>query len=123
MHSARWDAAHDLTGERVAVIGTGASAIQVVPAIQPIVDSVAVYQRTPGLGGPPHRPPGEAADADGSTGSCPGLQKRVRAALYLFREFLVIGMAKQPALPQAGRRGWRRPTCTARCATRSCARR
>ena len=47
MHSARWDHDHDLTGERVAVIGTGASAIQVVPAIQPIVDSVAVYQRTP----------------------------------------------------------------------------
>ena len=47
MHSARWDHAHDLTGERVAVIGTGASAIQVVPAIQPIVDSVTVYQRTP----------------------------------------------------------------------------
>ena len=38
---------HDLAGEKVAVIGTGASAIQVVPAIQPIVDSVAVYQRTP----------------------------------------------------------------------------
>ena len=47
MHSARWDAEHDLSGEKVAVIGTGASAIQVVPAIQPLVDSIAVYQRTP----------------------------------------------------------------------------
>src|SRR3954471_24417840 len=46
MHSARWDESHDLTGERVAVIGTGASAIQIVPAIQPTVESVAVYQRT-----------------------------------------------------------------------------
>src|SRR3954447_4994078 len=47
MHSARWDDGHDLTGERVAVVGTGASAIQVVPAIQPQVASIAVYQRTP----------------------------------------------------------------------------
>ena len=36
-HSARWNHAHDLAGERVAVIGTGASAIQLVPAIQPVV--------------------------------------------------------------------------------------
>ena len=63
MHSARWDHRHDLTGERVAVIGTGASAIQVVPAIQPIVESVTVYQRTPAVGRAPHRPPGEAAAA------------------------------------------------------------
>ena len=35
MHSARWDHDHDLSGERVAVVGTGASAIQFVPAIQP----------------------------------------------------------------------------------------
>src|SRR5215207_11130449 len=41
MHSARWDADRDLTGERVAVIGTGASAVQVVPAIQPVVGSIA----------------------------------------------------------------------------------
>ncbi len=46
-HSARWDHAHDLTGRRVAVIGTGASAIQVVPAIAPITEHVDVYQRTP----------------------------------------------------------------------------
>src|SRR6185312_2108961 len=45
MHSARWDDGHDLAGERVAVVGTGASAIQIVPAVQPIVDSVTVYQR------------------------------------------------------------------------------
>ena len=44
-HSARWDADHDLTGERVAVIGTGASAIQVVPAIAEQVAHLDVYQR------------------------------------------------------------------------------
>jgi cation diffusion facilitator CzcD-associated flavoprotein CzcO len=46
-HSARWDHDHDLGGKRVAVIGTGASAIQFVPAIQPTVAALKVFQRTP----------------------------------------------------------------------------
>jgi cation diffusion facilitator CzcD-associated flavoprotein CzcO len=46
-HSARWDHAHDLGGKRVAVIGTGASAIQFVPAIQAKVSALKVFQRTP----------------------------------------------------------------------------
>ncbi|GGV89696.1 Baeyer-Villiger monooxygenase [Streptomyces gelaticus] len=46
-HSARWDHDADLTGKRVAVIGTGASAIQIVPAIQPKVAGLALFQRTP----------------------------------------------------------------------------
>jgi cation diffusion facilitator CzcD-associated flavoprotein CzcO len=46
-HSAAWDHDHDLRGKRVAVIGTGASAIQFVPAIQPQVDRLTVFQRTP----------------------------------------------------------------------------
>ncbi len=45
-HSARWDHAHDLDGERVAVIGTGASSIQIVPQIQPRVAQLQLYQRT-----------------------------------------------------------------------------
>ncbi|MGA9858925.1 MAG: NAD(P)/FAD-dependent oxidoreductase [Solirubrobacteraceae bacterium] len=46
-HSARWNHDHDLTGRRVAVIGTGASAIQFVPEIQPQVGHLDVFQRTP----------------------------------------------------------------------------
>lgn len=46
-HSSRWDHAHDLSGERVAVIGTGASAIQFVPQIQPRVKQLTIFQRTP----------------------------------------------------------------------------
>jgi cation diffusion facilitator CzcD-associated flavoprotein CzcO len=46
-HSARWDHDHDLRGRRVAVVGTGASAIQFVPEIQPIVGHLDVFQRTP----------------------------------------------------------------------------
>ncbi|MCE9670577.1 NAD(P)/FAD-dependent oxidoreductase [Myxococcus stipitatus] len=47
MHSARWDHDHVLTGRRVAVVGTGASSIQFVPAIQPQVGSLVLFQRTP----------------------------------------------------------------------------
>ena len=46
-HSAAWNHDHDLDGERVAVVGTGASAIQFVPAIQPRVGRLHVFQRTP----------------------------------------------------------------------------
>src|SRR5438128_2418056 len=47
MHSARWDHSVDLRGKRVAVIGTGASAIQIIPAIAPEVAQLTVFQRTP----------------------------------------------------------------------------
>ncbi len=46
-HSARWDHGQDLRGKRVAVVGTGASAIQIVPRIQPEVAHLHVFQRTP----------------------------------------------------------------------------
>jgi cation diffusion facilitator CzcD-associated flavoprotein CzcO len=45
-HTARWDHDYDLAGKRVAVIGTGASAVQVVPAIAPEVGKLSVFQRT-----------------------------------------------------------------------------
>jgi cation diffusion facilitator CzcD-associated flavoprotein CzcO len=45
-HSARWDHDHDLRGRQVAVVGTGASAIQFVPEIQPKVARLRVFQRT-----------------------------------------------------------------------------
>jgi cation diffusion facilitator CzcD-associated flavoprotein CzcO len=45
-HSAHWDHDHDLTGRRVAVLGTGASAIQFVPAIAPKVERLTVFQRS-----------------------------------------------------------------------------
>ncbi|MDQ0991412.1 NAD(P)/FAD-dependent oxidoreductase [Streptomyces sp. V3I7] len=46
-HSARWDHDYDLRGKRVAVVGTGASAIQIVPAVQPLVSKLTLFQRTP----------------------------------------------------------------------------
>ncbi|MGW2862250.1 flavin-containing monooxygenase [Streptomyces sp. NPDC001205] len=46
-HSARWDHDYDLRGKRVAMVGTGASAIQIVPSIQPEVGRLTLFQRTP----------------------------------------------------------------------------
>ncbi|MBO0856637.1 MAG: NAD(P)/FAD-dependent oxidoreductase, partial [Nocardia sp.] len=47
MHTARWDHAQDLRGRRVAIIGTGASAVQIIPSIAPEVEHLTVLQRTP----------------------------------------------------------------------------
>lgn len=47
VHTARWDHACDLSRQRVGVIGTGASAVQVIPAIAPVVKQLHVFQRTP----------------------------------------------------------------------------
>jgi len=46
-HSSAWDPSVELAGKRVAVVGTGASAIQIVPNVAPLVSSLAVFQRTP----------------------------------------------------------------------------
>lgn len=46
-HSARWDHSVDLSGKRVAVIGTGASAIQFIPEVQKVARQLTVFQRTP----------------------------------------------------------------------------
>jgi cation diffusion facilitator CzcD-associated flavoprotein CzcO len=47
MHTSRWDDSVSLRGRRVALIGTGASAVQVVPSIAPEVEQLTVFQRTP----------------------------------------------------------------------------
>lgn len=48
IHSARWDHDYDFTGKRVAVVGTGASAVQIIPELVDKAASVKVFQRTPG---------------------------------------------------------------------------
>ncbi|WP_062994032.1 flavin-containing monooxygenase [Nocardia mikamii] len=47
MHTSRWDHDRDVRGKRVAIIGTGASAVQVIPSIAPDVAELTVFQRTP----------------------------------------------------------------------------
>ncbi len=47
VHTARWDPISTSRGRRVAIIGTGASAVQVIPEIAPVVEQLTVFQRTP----------------------------------------------------------------------------
>lgn len=88
-HTARWDHDADLAGKRVAVIGTGASAVQVVPKIQPLVGKLSLFQRTP----PwimPH--PGRAVRPRERRlfGVLPAVQRAVRGAIYWGRETYVL---------------------------------
>jgi cation diffusion facilitator CzcD-associated flavoprotein CzcO len=52
IYSARWDHGHDLAGARAAIVGTGASAVQIIPEIAPKLAHLDVYQRTPIWVGP-----------------------------------------------------------------------
>ncbi|MFD4352659.1 flavin-containing monooxygenase [Nocardia sp. NPDC058518] len=95
-HSARWDHSFDLRGKRVAVVGTGASAIQFVPEIQPLVEQLTVFQRTAPWVVPRHdRPIGERERA--VLRSVPLLQKAARLRIYLERELTLLGF-RNPAL-------------------------
>jgi cation diffusion facilitator CzcD-associated flavoprotein CzcO len=96
-HSAAWQHDHDLTDRKVAVIGTGASAIQFVPAIQPQVEELNLYQRTPAWVVPrPDRPIPERTRA--RLRRHPQLLKARRAGIYWSRELIVVAMAKKPRL-------------------------
>jgi cation diffusion facilitator CzcD-associated flavoprotein CzcO len=88
-HSAQWRHDHDLSGERVAVVGTGASAIQFVPKIQPIVGSLHVLQRTPPWIVPDPDRPLSAAER-WLYRRAPALQRLVRSGLYWGRESFVL---------------------------------
>ena len=94
-HSAAWDHDHDLSDDRVAVIGTGASAIQFVPRIQPTVGRLDVYQRTPPWVMPhPNRSlkPLERR----LYGRLPFAQLAMRAAIYWARESFVLQFRHRP---------------------------
>jgi cation diffusion facilitator CzcD-associated flavoprotein CzcO len=92
-HSARWRHDLDLTGRRVAVIGTGASAIQFVPAIQPEVGHLDLYQRTPPWIGPKNDKVNSALQTKLLT-SVPGYQRFRRNFNMWGREILAFVMAR-----------------------------
>jgi cyclohexanone monooxygenase len=106
-HSARWNHDVDLTGKRVAVIGTGASAIQIVPELAKIAGQLDVYQRTAPWVMPRH-------DRDYSRAEqlaykhVPGLQRAAREAIYWGREVYVLGFAFQPKIMKAAEKIARR---------------
>jgi cation diffusion facilitator CzcD-associated flavoprotein CzcO len=95
-HSAQWDHGVDLGGKRVAVLGTGASAVQFVPAIQPEVGRLTVFQRTPGWVIPRH---------DRATPTTvravfrrfPLVQRVFREQINLYHEVLGVGF-RRPAV-------------------------
>jgi cation diffusion facilitator CzcD-associated flavoprotein CzcO len=96
-HSADWDHSYDLRGKRVAVIGTGASAIQFVPAIAGRVGSLTVFQRTaPWVQRrPDFRIPEPARQV---LKRVPGTARAFRAGLYWALEARGAGFVMHPAL-------------------------
>jgi cation diffusion facilitator CzcD-associated flavoprotein CzcO len=92
-HSAAWDHEHDVSGERVAVVGTGASAIQIVPAIQPKVGHLDLYQRTPAWVIP--RTDRAFTRVERKLYSrFPMLDKVARTTIFYARESYVLGFTK-----------------------------
>lgn len=96
-HSSRWNHDVDLCGKRVAVIGTGASAIQIIPKIAPEVGHLDVYQRTA-----PYVIP--RLDREYTAierlvlRKIPGLRRIVRAQDWFFRELQVPGLTRDNRL-------------------------
>jgi cation diffusion facilitator CzcD-associated flavoprotein CzcO len=102
-HSATWDHDHDLRGERVAVIGTGASAIQFIPHVQELAERLSVFQRT----APwvlPRRDRRYGALERRLNRLVPGLQRSARARIYAVRESWLIGFAFRPSVLKVGER-------------------
>ncbi|WP_051899344.1 flavin-containing monooxygenase [Sciscionella sediminilitoris] len=91
MLSARWDHEYDFGGKRVAVIGTGASAVQIIPELVEQAEHVTVFQRTPGwvLPKPDHRNPDWLKTL---FRALPGTQKAAREALFWGHELMALGL-------------------------------
>lgn len=90
LYSQRWDPTCDLTGQRVAIVGTGASAVQIVPAIAERVAHLDVYQRTPIWIVPKLDPP-IPATLQRVFRRFPGAQHALGRTLRAAMEWLLIG--------------------------------
>ena len=102
-HSAEWDHDFDLAGRRVAVVGTGASAIQIVPEIQPKVSRLVLFQRTPAWVMP--RRDRKISEAEKWLyRHVPLTQRAARFGIYLSREPLVGAFVKRPQILRAAQR-------------------
>ncbi len=106
-HSAQWNHEHDVTGRRVAVIGTGASAIQFVPAVAAATASLTVFQRSAPYVLP--KPDGDYSErARSAYARVPGLLRLSRARIYATNELRSLGFNTQPRLLFAHRARFRR---------------
>ena len=90
-HSAQWDPSYDLRGKKVAVIGTGASAVQFIPEIQPEVAKLSVFQRTPPWVIPRWERQKTVLE-QGLLRTLPIVQRLARTGVYLWREALILGL-------------------------------
>ena len=96
-HSAEWNHDYDLTGKRVAVIGTGASAIQFVPRIAEKVEHLALFQRTPPWIQP--KPDREfPAPVRAVFEKVPGAARAFRDGIYWALEARAVGFTIDPRL-------------------------
>lgn len=99
IHSSRWDHDYDLTGKRVAVIGTGATAIQVIPEVVDRVAQLDVYQRT-AIWLLPKPNPKLTDFAQRLFGAAPFLQVLIRWLTNLFVEISMgMGMVRYERFP------------------------
>jgi cation diffusion facilitator CzcD-associated flavoprotein CzcO len=96
-HSARWNHDYDVKDKKIVSVGTGASAIQLVPAIQPDVEQLTVVQRTPPWVFPHTGKPTKPFQRK-LYKRFPALQKLVRGAVYAQRETFVLGFVKNPKI-------------------------
>lgn len=96
-HSATWDHDHDLTGERVAVVGTGASAIQFIPHVQRRAARLTVFQRTAPWVLPRRDRPYSALERR-LLRRLPGVQRAIRGRMYALRELWLVGFVLKPSL-------------------------
>jgi cation diffusion facilitator CzcD-associated flavoprotein CzcO len=87
MHSARWDWSYQLSGKKVAMIGNGATAAQILPELADVVQSVTVFQRTPNWVVPRNDKPISEAMRKVYR-YVPAVRKRYRASLMDIRESL-----------------------------------
>jgi cation diffusion facilitator CzcD-associated flavoprotein CzcO len=102
-HSACWNHDASLAGKRVAVVGTGASAIQIVPEIQQVAASLVLFQRTPAWV-LPRRDKAISPARQQLYARVPAAQKAVRLGQYLSREALVGGFVRRPGMLRAAQR-------------------
>jgi cation diffusion facilitator CzcD-associated flavoprotein CzcO len=94
-HSARWDHDHDLTGKRVAVIGTGATGIQAIPEIAKQAAQLYVFQRTPNYDIPARNAPLEAEYVQDVKADYPELWEKARASGFGLPYQVVEGSAAE----------------------------
>ena len=106
-HSACWDHGVDLTGRRVAVVGTGASAIQFVPEVAKTAAQVNVYQRSAPYVLPKSDRPYRHADHV-LFDRLPVVRKADRLRIFLYGELLTSGFVISPRLLAAPMQQWRR---------------